>query len=938
MLALVLFFFAPRTDAYRIFGSDDVDKPFRPYERGFVGQVVDPNVPSQPIVNPGYEAHSMSTIDLPSDNRLRRCPGMVGPGVEDGKYYCTAKANGYCDRRSGKCFCSEGHAGSSCQACAQTHLLVGGRCLPKRICPNRCSNNGDCDYLTGQCRCNAFRKGDDCSLLSCEQYHPHCTHCNEDQCTACREGFEVAEDMEMGKQCISCASIDPRCIDCNITAGICTRCIDPLLLSTRRSGPGVDSPMPLPDDELRRNLSYSLPFGSQNPSYFDEAEVHFVVDPELSPLNASTVACHQGLNQDASLSCHPTPTSHVVCGNHGSIYFASPYYEVSEDEGFVRIALLRSGGGIGTVSVSYHIQHLSTDDSDITPTAFYATNQTVEFGQGQIQQSFLVTVNNDRILEEEECFSVSLSVHAGPAELGNQKRATVCIIDDDSHRTCSLESEMLPTGVGAESKTLTTVAGESLAFTIQAKSCAGEPQQLGSDHFYVVATRQHSPEQARGYATITDFADGTYEAEIDLLVAGKYQLDVYQLIPGGLFAQYFNDALLDYNSLEKSKVDPVLNHTWGVGRVTSSSTDFVSVRWTGVLRSAHSEIFTFSFQVDDHVRFWIDSVLLIDAWDDSATESDAGPLSGDYIMTKGKAHEIIIEYRDLAGDATVKFFWSSASTPFDVVPSSALFYMEPIKGNTLPLIVRSARTSALRSTASGPGLSSGVAGHDHSFVVVPRDEFGNLRSDDPDDMLTGRDGFIGMAMLVDNQGGGVGSEQVPIEFVYDRHDHTYVGNFVPTISGVWQVNITLSSESLLGSTGSGLGSDHIVGSPFMVQTSPGVTFAQESYAHGIGLQHGIAGVTSTFVIEARDVHRNVCESDGSDDWDVVLRDEDAEYEIGSVEHEGDGRYQATVVPKIAGTSYLSITLNGVHLKGSPFEMIVAHGDLDGGASDVRLVS
>ena len=107
-------------DAYRIFGSEDADKPFRPYERGFVGQVMDPAVPSPLSVNPGYEAHSKATIDLPSDNRLRRCPGMVGPGVEDGKYYCTAKSNGLCDRRSGRCVCSEGYVGSSCQACAQT--------------------------------------------------------------------------------------------------------------------------------------------------------------------------------------------------------------------------------------------------------------------------------------------------------------------------------------------------------------------------------------------------------------------------------------------------------------------------------------------------------------------------------------------------------------------------------------------------------------------------------------------------------------------------------------------------------------------------------------------------------------------------------------------------------------------------------------------------
>ena len=68
-------------------------------------------------------------------------------------------------------------------------------------------------------------------------------------------------------------------------------------------------------------------------------------------------------------------------------------------------------------------------------------------------------------------------------------------------------------------------------------------------------------------------------------------------------------------------------------------------------------------------------------------------------MVQGKAHEIRIEYRDMTGDAMIKFFWSSASTPLTVVPSSALFYMEPIKGSPFPLVCQSARTSASQSTA-----------------------------------------------------------------------------------------------------------------------------------------------------------------------------------------------------------------------------------------------
>jgi len=695
----------------------------------------------------------------------------------------------------------------------------------------------------------------------------------------------------------------------------------------------------LPEDELRRKLSYSLPFGSHDPSYFDEAEVYFVVDPELAPLHASTVACHQEVDGDASASCHSLPTSHVVCGHHGTIFFESPYYEVREDEGFVRVSVFRSGGGVGTVSVSYHVEHLLTDDGDITPTAFLTTEQVIEFGPGQIQQTLLITLNDDRLMEQDECFSISLSVYAGPAQLGNQRRTTVCIIDEDANRTCSLESELIRTN--AEAEVLTTVAGESLGFALQAKSCVGEPQQIGGDFFYAVATGNdaeqdlvlRSDRNARGEATILDSAGGTYDAEISLPIAGKYELNIYQLIPGGLFAEYFNNALLDENGLEKTKVDALLNHTWGLGPVSSASTDYVSVRWTGVLRSNTTEVFDLSFRVDDHVRFWIDGILLIDAWDDSATETD-GLARGEYGMIQGKAHEIQIEYRDLDGDATMKFLWSSATTPLSVVPSSALFYMEPIKGSPSSLVVQSARTSALRSTASGPGLLSGVAGKDHAFVVVPRDDFGNLRSDDPDNELTGRDGFVGVATLADNQGGGVGSEQVQIEFAYDRLDHTYMGNFVPTISGTWHVDVTLSAESLLGS--SGRGAKHIVGSPFVVQTSPDVAFAQESYAHGAGLHHGVAGVASIFFIEAQDAHRNVC-SDSAGEWTVVLRDEgSAEHEVGSAQHEGGGRYRATIVPKVAGKSTLSVTLSGVHIKGSPFEMTVVHGGLDGGASDVMV--
>jgi hypothetical protein len=52
----------------------------------------------------------------------------------------------------------------------------------------------------------------------------------------------------------------------------------------------------LPIDELTRELSVTVPFGSTQEDAFYDAEHYFMVDPSLVPLKNSAVECHQGLN------------------------------------------------------------------------------------------------------------------------------------------------------------------------------------------------------------------------------------------------------------------------------------------------------------------------------------------------------------------------------------------------------------------------------------------------------------------------------------------------------------------------------------------------------------------------------------------------------------------------------------------------------------------
>ena len=43
------------------------------------------------------------------------------------------------------------------------------------------------------------------------------------------------------------------------------------------------------------------------------------------------------------------------------------------DDGTVRITVVRTGGGYGTVGVKYYLRHVTTDEADVTAHAHYTT-------------------------------------------------------------------------------------------------------------------------------------------------------------------------------------------------------------------------------------------------------------------------------------------------------------------------------------------------------------------------------------------------------------------------------------------------------------------------------------------------------------------------------------------------------------------------------------
>jgi hypothetical protein len=272
--------------------------------------------------------------------------------------------------------------------------------------------------------------------------------------------------------------------------------------------------------------------------------------------------------------------------------------------------------------------------------------------------------------ETNETFSVHLSKPTGGGRIGTQSRTIVTIIDDDEHRTCSDKSHL-----GHIRRDLGSIeAGTPHKLNVIAKKCNGDNQTIGGDVMQVEARMivDRGFDDPVTVGSCYDSDDGTYACNVAATVSGReYELDVYQLVRGGLKGYYYTDNFLSDERLSIIRADAVVNFTWGDGAVTTFGRDYVSVRWEGYVMPSHSDTYTFWVDADDHVRLWVDGILLIDAW---AFSPISTMLHAERDLTAAKTHEVVMEYRDVVGNATARLLWSSTSTGITSIPSNSLFY------------------------------------------------------------------------------------------------------------------------------------------------------------------------------------------------------------------------------------------------------------------------
>lgn len=227
-----------------------------------------------------------------------------------------------------------------------------------------------------------------------------------------------------------------------------------------------------------------------------------------------------------------------------------------------------------------------------------------------------------------------------------------------------------------------------------------------------------------------------------------------------------------------------------------------------------------------------------------------------------------------------------------------------------------ARALARRCFVIGPVLQNSIAGTTAEFIIVSVDAFGNERS-------IGGDAFVIVATYTvdapsDLYSWEAGARVSPREIavignVIDTGNGTYFASVRPAVAGHHHVAVTTH----------GL---HIKGSPFLLVVEPSWAVAGWSTADwGPGLRNAIVNMATTFTATARDKFGNPVP--GADTH--ISCEVDLNTNGSCVSLFGNGSALCTYTPVLSGKGSLTVKYKGMHIAGSPFQLHIGDGEVDG---------
>lgn len=120
----------------------------------------------------------------------------------------------------------------------------------------------------------------------------------------------------------------------------------------------------------------------------------------------------------------------------------------------------------------------------------------------------------------------------------------------------------------------------------------------------------------------------------------------------GLKADYFDGT--EFNLYVATNFVDNINFYWNQSPpVQGINPHKCSIRYTGQLKSPKTGVYTFSARVDDGIRVWLDSQLIINNWQ----LNDVGYSTGKVTMKADSFYHIKIEYFNALREAELRLLW-----------------------------------------------------------------------------------------------------------------------------------------------------------------------------------------------------------------------------------------------------------------------------------------
>ncbi|MCD6346379.1 MAG: hypothetical protein J7L96_03060 [Bacteroidales bacterium] len=161
-----------------------------------------------------------------------------------------------------------------------------------------------------------------------------------------------------------------------------------------------------------------------------------------------------------------------------------------------------------------------------------------------------------------------------------------------------------------------------------------------------------------------------YLADSEIIRYYTYGLGVMDFVLDkafrGLDLQYYDNPRLKGDPLSFSKAATInldigpLAPKYNFGQINN-----FGLRWTGNMKAPVSGKYTFTTQVADGVKFWLNNKLLINSW----KEQDSITYSADIMLDSGQVYPLTLDYFNGRGVALVKLFWEYPGQKKQIVPA-----------------------------------------------------------------------------------------------------------------------------------------------------------------------------------------------------------------------------------------------------------------------------